>query len=700
MKIGRYGFCALMVVSLAACGGGGSGSGSGNSSGAGTTYTIGGTISGVAASGLVLTDNGGDNLSVASGATSFTFAAPLQSGAAYAVAVATQPTGETCTVASGTGTAMANVMSVAVTCKPLTYTIGGTISGLSASGLVLADNGGDNLSVASGATSFTFATPLQSGATYAVTVATQPTGETCTVASGTGTATANVTSVAVTCKPLYTIGGTISGLAASGLVLTDNGGDNLSVASGATSFTFPTPLQSGATYNVAVAAQPTGQTCTVASGTGTATANVTSVAVSCAAATFSISGSITGLSAAGLKLQYYSGGQILTVNAGSGTFAFTQPVLYGTTVQMSVVAQPYWQWCTPGLNDFSGPITQNITTDSLGCAAANAHVTTLAGSYTVVGHADGTGSAASFNTPSGVAVDASGDIFVADAGNNEIRRVTPQGVVTTLAGSWNTIGHADGTGSAASFYGPEGIAFDPTSGNLFVADTGNNEIREVTPSGVVTTFAGSPTAGHADGNGTSASFNGPTGVAVDSAGDLFVADAGNNEIRMITPTGAVTTLAGSLTAGNTNGTGTAAAFTDPQGIAVDSSETIYVADTGNNEIREVTSSGVVTTLAGSGVAGHADGTGSAASFYGPSGLAVDSVGNVYVVDTNNQEIRAVTHAAVVTTLAGSTSFGHADGTGSSASFRNPFGVAVVDSSGVLYIGDSGNDEIRQITPGN
>lgn len=407
----------------------------------------------------------------------------------------------------------------------------------------------------------------------------------------------------------YTIGGSISGLSASGLVLADNGGDNLSVASGASSFVFATQLQSGATYDVTVVTQPTGETCAVTSGTGTASANVSSVAVS--------------------------------------------------------------------------------------CAVAAAQVVTFAGS-TTPGSADGTGAAASFNGPSGLAVDASGNIYVADAANNEIRMITPAGVVTTLAGS-TASGNVDGTGSAARFFSPEGVAVD-SSGNVYVADQKNNEIRKIAPGGVVTTLAGNGTAGHADGTGAAATFNNPWGVAVDSAGDVYVADTDNNEIRMITPTGTVTTLAGSTTAGHADGTGSAASFNAPTGLIVDSGGTLFVADFNNNEIREVTSAGVVTTFAGSTAAGHADGTGTAASFYSPAGVAVDSAGTLYVTDDNNNEIRMITSAGVVTTLAGSyLNQGSSDGTGASASFKLPFGIAL-NASGILYIGDYGNNEVRKVTP--
>ena len=273
---------------------------------------------------VVLQDNGGDNLTVSNGP--FTFATKLASGAAYAVTVKTQPAGQTCTVASGSGTiASANVTNVAVTCTtnaPSTYSVGGTVSGLSGS-VVLQDNGGDNLTVSANG-SFTFATKLASGAAYAVTVKTQPAGQTCTVASGSGTiASANVTNVAVTCTTnapsTYSVGGTVSGLSGS-VVLQDNGGDNLTVSANG-SFTFATKLASGAAYAVTVQTHPAGQTCTVASGSGTiASANVTNVAVTCTAnATYSVGGTVSGL--AGTVVLQDNGGDNLTVSA-NGPFTF------------------------------------------------------------------------------------------------------------------------------------------------------------------------------------------------------------------------------------------------------------------------------------------------------------------------------------------------------------------------------------------
>ena len=323
-------------------------------------------------------------------------------------------------------------------------------------------------------------------------------------------------------------------------------------------------------------------------------------------------------------------------------------------------------------------------------------VTTLAGSPGVSGTTDGTGSAARFNAPWGVAVDASGNVYVADNGNDTIRKVTPGGMVTTLAGSPGVSGPDDGTGSAARFHTPNGMAAD-ASGNLYVAD--QDAIRKVTPGGVVTTLAGSPgVSGTADGTGTAARFNGPTGVAVDGSGNLYVADGGTDTIRKVSPGGVVTTLAGSSAgSGYADGMGSAARFTQPGGVAVDGSGNLYVGD--DDKIRKVTPGGVVTTLAGRPGSGCADGRGRAASFSSIAGVAVDGSGNVYVAEWAADTIRKVTPGGVVTTLAGSPGIsGTADGTGSAARFNSPEDVAV-DGNGTLYVTEAGNHTIRKVTPG-
>jgi sugar lactone lactonase YvrE len=358
--------------------------------------------------------------------------------------------------------------------------------------------------------------------------------------------------------------------------------------------------------------------------------------------------------------------------------------------------------------------------------AADGVVTTLAGSGQA-GGSDGASDDARFNYPEGVTVDAGGVIFVADTANDTIRQITG-GVVTTIAGFGEGVGSTDGFEQAARFAYPSGVAVDlhtslqclPLGGlrenSLYVADRANNTIREITLAGflsgttpgIVSTVAGS--AGHpgsADGPGSGARFNSPRAVAVDNSscatfsptrGALYVADTGNNTVRMIM-NGVVTTLAGLAgTSGSSDGTGSDVRFNEPSGIAVDNiNGVVYVADRANHTIRKIEPGGIVTTIAGlAGTSGTADGIGSTARFNNPTGLAVDATGIVYIADTNNHTIRSMTPDGVVTTLAGmGGSPGSDDGTGAAARFSNPHGIAV-DSAGTIYVSDTGNHTIRRI----
>ena len=339
-----------------------------------------------------------------------------------------------------------------------------------------------------------------------------------------------------------------------------------------------------------------------------------------------------------------------------------------------------------------------------GVEAIKGVVTTLAGSGSGA-FANGTGTGASFWFPYGVAVIPSTEvIIVGDYRNHCIRLVTLGGVVTTLAGSGNA-GFADGTGAAASFNFPTGVAYNPITSNIAVADSVNQRIRLVTLDGVVTTLAGSGFTDQdgygafADGTGTEASFASPQGVAViPSTGVVVVADTQNHRIRLITPAGVVTTLAGSSFNAFADGVGEAANFSYPVGVAViPSSEVIVVGDSGNGRIRLVTPEGVTTSLAGYYGGGFADGTGEAARFTSPRGVAYDPItGNIVVAASDNNRIRIVTLSGVVTTLAGNSPAAFSNGTGAAARFSGPQGVAVIPSTGVIIVADTTNNRIRLI----
>jgi hypothetical protein len=330
-------------------------------------------------------------------------------------------------------------------------------------------------------------------------------------------------------------------------------------------------------------------------------------------------------------------------------------------------------------------------------------VTTLAGQPGVTGSSNGVGLAARFNYPYGLAMDAHTNLYVADTGNETIRKITPQALVSTIAGSVGNAGFTNGFASSNAFNTPVTVAVD-SSGNLYVADLGNNVIRKITPAGEASTLAGSPgNAGSANGTNSAARFNEPAGVALDSSGDLYVTEWANCLLRCITQSGGVatvTSLAGAAAAaGSADGAANAALFSDPAGVAVDPQGTVYVADSQNNTIRRIGTDGAVTTLAGTAAAsGTNDGTGAAARFSGPNGVAVDTGGNLYVADSSNNAIRKVTPAGVVTTLAGSPGLaGTNDGVGKAALFSDPLAVAV-DAATNLYVADAGNNTVRKITP--
>lgn len=313
--------------------------------------------------------------------------------------------------------------------------------------------------------------------------------------------------------------------------------------------------------------------------------------------------------------------------------------------------------------------------------------TTVAGNG-APGYQDGTTTEARFANVFGVVLDSAGNVYVTDAGdNNRIRKITPEGLVSTLAGGAE--GFADGQGSAAAFNTPSALAIG-VNGDLYVADTGNNSIRKVSPQGLVTTVAGDGTAGYRDGPGRTAQFNGPVGVAVDKQGNVYVADTYNDRIRKITPTGQVSTLAGGATPGYQDGA--AALFDSPCGVVMTPANELFIADTGNNRLRKLTPDGQVTTFPSIAAPGNEG----VALFAAPIGLALTHDGFLYVTENRRGRIIQLSPDGTARPLAGGGS-GFANGDGSRARFSSPAGVAL-DQRGALYVADTANYLVRKLAP--
>ncbi len=328
-------------------------------------------------------------------------------------------------------------------------------------------------------------------------------------------------------------------------------------------------------------------------------------------------------------------------------------------------------------------IVADTRNNAIRSVTAGGVTTTLAGKGGSSGYSEGTGTAVRFNFPQGLASDASRNLYVADAANDAIRRITPAGVVSTFSGG------------SGSFGGAQGVAVD-VNNNVYVAGKFSHSISKVTPAGVVTTLAGSGSPGFSNGTGRAATFNSPEGVAVDASGNVYVADTDNNAIRKITPLGVVSTLAGDGSAGLINGPGVSARFVAPTSLVVDGSGNVYVADHGNHAIRRITSNGSVSTVAG-GTLGCAADLPTSVLFCGPYAVALDVAGNLYVADRGNNAIRVIDTTGAITVLAGGNDAGYANGTATVASFNSPRGIAV-DGNGVVYVSDTENNVIRIVLP--
>jgi streptogramin lyase len=390
-----------------------------------------------------------------------------------------------------------------------------------------------------------------------------------------------------------------------------------------------------------------------------------------------LSGTLSGLDAGQTITLSNNGNDPITLSA-NGAFNFTKPISAGTTYSVSIQQEPNYKLCK--VTQGSGTAASNVTNINVECLTPM--VTTLAGSG-VSGSTDGVGTSASFNYPWGIITDSLGNIFVSESGNDLIRKIDSSGNVVTFAG---TKGTRNGEGS---FYHPMGIAIDKNR-NLYIADFGHDAVKRISPSGVVSIFAGSglpknfagpPTWGSTDGEGNNATFNNPSGVAIDKNGYIYVADVNNQLIRKISPNSQVSTIAGtSGKTGNLNGQGVAASFANPFSVAVDTNGLVYVADTINNRIRKITPSGVVSDFA---------------SIKFPRSVATDSFDNVYVISDEQSKIYKVTPSGNIITLAG-TEIGDLDGLARNAAFSSPGGVTV-DLQGNILVSDTGNHKIRKIT---
>lgn len=384
-----------------------------------------------------------------------------------------------------------------------------------------------------------------------------------------------------------------------------------------------------------------------------------------------------------------------------------KPGLYTQTQAMEAVTfqlgnNPNFEAClTQALNPepsvtASPPLTQNYL------------ISTIAGTGVANYSGDG-GPAASarLNAPGGVAVDAAGNLYIADTHNQRIRKVTTDGVITTVAGT-GVVGYSgdEGPATSAQLNTPNGLSID-AEGNLYIADTYNNTIRKVATDGVITTVAGTGGFGYSGdgGQATSAQLKSPNGVAVDAAGNLYITDSTNHRIRKVTPDGIITTVAGTGVAGYSGDEGPAisAQLSAPRGVAIDVAGNLYIADINNQRIRKVATDGTITTVVGTGAVGYSGDGGPATSAqlsYIEGGVvSVDMSGNLYIADTSNQRIRKVTTDGTITTIAGTGGFGYSGdgGQATSAKINYPVGVTV-DASGNLYITDNGNNRIRKLAP--
>ncbi|MBI2512496.1 MAG: immunoglobulin domain-containing protein [Opitutae bacterium] len=638
-----------------------------------------------------------------SGATSSTYSiasAAASDAGTYSAVVTNSAGSATSNGATLTVSATNTATAPSITTQPAaqTVTAGGAVSfSVAASGTApLSYQWRKDGTAISGATSSTYSiasAAASDAGTYSAVVSNSAGSATSNGATLTVNAANTTTAPSITTQPAaqtVTAGGAVSfSVAASGTApLSYQWRKDGTAISGATSSTYSiasAAASDAGTYSVVVSnsagsATSNGATLTVNAANTTTAPSITtqpaSVTVSPGqSATFSVAASGT----APLSYQWRKDGATI---AGATSASYTIASVASSDAASYTV----------------------VVTNSVGSATSNAATLTLAASI--------------FPHLTALTFDGSGRLYATDSTNDTIQRIAADGTVYLVAGSTGSAGSTNGNGSAALFNQPGGVVAT-NDGVLYVADTANALIRRIATDGTVTTFAGNAALrGNANGTGTAATFSAPTGLALDTAGNLYVADATNHTIRKITSVGVVTTYAGQAgSAGSTNGSATAAKFNNPTALAVDSSGNLYVADTNNNTIRKISAAGNVTTLAGvSGVSGATDGTGSAALFNQPQGLALDAAGNLYVADTGNSSVRKIMPAGAVTTIAGLSTISresddddggddnNSSGAGSGdkrsslsgSLFNHPLALAV-SPGGTLYVGDTGAAAVRTVT---
>jgi len=608
-----------------------------------------------------------------------------------------------------------------------TYSIASAAAGDAGSYTVTASN-------SAGSVTSNAATLTVSVATSAPSFTTQPASQSVTTggavtftaaASGTPTPTyqwqKNNANISGATNATYSIASAAAGDAGSYTVVASNSAGSvtsnaatLTVSNAAVAPAIDTPpagqtviVGSSVTFAVAANGSPTptlqwkkgGAVIAGATGTTFSISNVTSTDAASYTVTATNSAGTVTSSAAALSVQ---AGRLISETVTSGHGVSLSAANASGSIQWQVSSNGGTTWTNLANNGtYSG-----VTSSTLSITNADSSLSSLKYRFVATDNGSISNSPAVSLTveavilpfPTSIVADSAGNLYVGDANANTVQKITSAGVTTLVAGANGTSGSSDGAGSAARFNQPNGITL-LASGTIIVADTGNATIRSVTASGMVTTLAGSPdNRGNTDAAGNAATFSSPTGICRDTTGVLYIADAMNDTIRKVTADGAVTTVAGSANAiGFADGTGAAARFNFPSGVAVDSSGNLYVADTTNNLIRKITPGGAVSTLAGvQNVAGFDDGTGSGALFNHPGGMAVDAAGNIYLADTGNSTVRKITPAGTVTTIAGTpTVAGLEDGAGIFALLNHPQSLSV-DGSGNIFVADTGNAAIRKI----